>query len=164
MQSEALAYIGIGSNLRNPYRQVSSAFDALAGLPSSHLMRKSQLYRSPPVGPPEQPDYVNAAALLDTGLGPLELLDALQAIERSHGRRRDGARWGPRTLDLDLLLLGNLVLNSQRLCLPHPEMHRRAFVLVPMSDIAPPGLVVPGKGALTDLLRACDCSLVVPLG
>ena len=163
LSTRVLAYIGIGSNLLNPNRQVSSAFDALAGVPQSRLMRRSRRYRTPPLGSPDQPDYVNAAALLDTGLGPFELLDVLQAIEKSHGRLRGGERWGPRTLDLDLLLFGNLTLESQRLCLPHPHMHRRAFVLVPMADIAPPDLAVPGKGVLADLLRTCDCSFVVPL-
>lgn len=160
----AHAYVGLGSNLQDPGRQVSSALDALAGVPYSHLRRRSRLYCTPPLGPPGQPDYVNAAALLDTGLSPLELLDALQALERSRGRRGGGERWGPRTLDLDLLLFSDRIMNSERLCLPHPEMHRRAFVLVPLADIAPPDLLVPGKGVLNELLQACDCSCVVPLG
>jgi 2-amino-4-hydroxy-6-hydroxymethyldihydropteridine diphosphokinase len=159
-----LVYIGLGSNLQDPSRQVFSAFAALADLPSSRLVNCSRLYRSPPLGPPGQPDYVNAATLLDTGLGPLELLDALQAIERSRGRHRDGTRWGPRTLDLDLLLYGDQTMENKRLRLPHPDMHRRAFVLVPLADIAPPDLLIPGKGVLHELVEACDCSAVVSLG
>jgi 2-amino-4-hydroxy-6-hydroxymethyldihydropteridine diphosphokinase len=105
-----------------------------------------------PVGPWNQPDYVNAAARLDTRLAPADLLAALQAVERCHGRVRDGSRWGPRTLDLDILLYGGMRLDQPGLHLPHAEMHRRAFVLVPLADIADEDLPVPGHGTLGELL------------
>jgi 2-amino-4-hydroxy-6-hydroxymethyldihydropteridine diphosphokinase len=140
------ACIGLGSNLDDPVRQVGSALDELAGLPLSRLLRRSSLYRSPPMGPTDQPDYVNAAALIETALEPLELLDVLQAIEAAHGRRRE-LRWGPRTLDLDLLVYGDLRLDHPRLTLPHPGIAGRAFVLVPLAEIAP-DLELPGTGSV----------------
>lgn len=102
------------------------------------------------MGPPEQPDYINAVAALETALAPLELLAALRVIEQRHGRRRDGTRWGPRTLDLDILLHGELLLDTPELMLPHPGLHERAFVLYPLMDIAPE-LVIPGRGTLRAL-------------
>ena len=115
------------------------------------------------MGPPGQPDYVNAAALVASRLEPLELLDALQAIERSRGRRRSTLRWGPRVIDLDILVMGRRTWEDERLRLPHPQLHRRAFVLVPLSEGGPAGLEVPGVGVLGDLVRACDRSGVSPL-
>lgn len=150
------AYVGLGANLDDPAGQLRRALKALSNLPACRLLRHSSLYRTPPLGPPGQPDYVNAAALLETELTPLELLDALQGIERAQGRRRDGERWGPRTLDLDLLLFGSRVLDSERLRLPHPQMHRRAFVLIPLAEIAPADLRIPGAGVLGELLRECN--------
>lgn len=147
------AWVGLGSNLQAPRRQVERAFEALARLPRTHLAGRSRLYRSDPLGPPGQPDYVNAVAALDTALAPLALLDALQSIERAHGRERS-LRWGPRTLDLDLLLYGDLRHACEQLTLPHPRLHERAFVLYPLADLAP-GLVIPGFGALSELLRTC---------
>ncbi len=140
------ACIGLGSNLDDPVRQVDSALSELADLPLTRLLRHSSLYRSAPMGPADQPDYVNAAALLETALEPLELLDALQAIEAAHGRRR-AQRWGPRTLDLDLLVYADLRLDHPRLVLPHPGIGERAFVLVPMAEIVP-DMMIPGVGAL----------------
>ena len=151
-----LAYVGLGANLDDPVRQLRKALSALSALPSCRLLRCSSLYRTPPLGPPDQPDYVNGAALLETDLIPLDLLDALQDIERSQGRRRVGERWGPRTLDLDLLLYGTRIIAGERLRLPHPQMHKRAFVLVPLAEIAPADLHVPGAGVVRDLLRECD--------
>ena len=150
------AYVGLGANLDDPIRQLRKALDALSVLPWCRLLRYSSLYRTPPLGPPSQPDYVNGAALLETDLTPLDFLDALQGIERSQGRRRGSERWGPRTLDLDLLLYGTRIMAEERLCLPHPQMHRRAFVLVPLAEIAPVDLRVPGVGFLRDLLPECD--------
>ena len=147
------AYVGLGSNLESPRTQVERAFAALAGLPRTRLAGRSRLYRSDPLGPPGQPDYVNAVAALDTALEPLALLDALQSIEHAHGRVRT-LRWGPRTLDLDLLLYGTRISRCARLTLPHPRLHERAFVLYPLADLAP-GLVLPGLGALSELLRQC---------
>jgi 2-amino-4-hydroxy-6-hydroxymethyldihydropteridine diphosphokinase len=149
-----VAYIGLGSNLDDPVRQVSGALRELAGLPGSRLLRCSSLYRSQPLGPPDQPDYVNAAAAAQTDLLPVELLRELQLLERRHGRRR-GVRWGPRTLDLDLLLFDELVLDIPALKLPHPELTRRAFVLVPLAEIAP-AAVVPGHGPVGRLAANCD--------
>ncbi len=148
------AYVGIGSNLEDPRRQVLQAFDELEQITGTHCVARSGLYRSAPLGPPNQPDYINAAAALDTRLGAHELLAALQAIEQRHGRRRDGERWGPRTLDLDLLLYADCVSSEPQLTLPHPELHRRAFVLYPLHEIAP-DLQVPGHGMLADLLHDC---------
>jgi 2-amino-4-hydroxy-6-hydroxymethyldihydropteridine diphosphokinase len=149
------AYIGIGSNLDDPERQVRAAVAELAGLPESRLIACSALYRTAPVGPQDQPDYVNAAARLETGLVAVDLLAALQGIERRHGRMRDGSRWGPRTLDLDILLFGGARIDRPGLHVPHRELANRSFVLVPLSDIAPPDLAVPGRGTLATLLGRC---------
>lgn len=149
------AYIGLGSNLCDPWAQVTSALEALAALPGCRLAAVSALYRTAPVGPIDQPDYVNAVAALDTALEPSALLAELQALERRHGRARDGRRWGPRTLDLDILLYADLRLDIPGLTIPHPEMANRAFVLVPLAEIAAPGLAIPGRGDLAALLANC---------
>jgi 2-amino-4-hydroxy-6-hydroxymethyldihydropteridine diphosphokinase len=143
-------YIGIGSNLGVPQQQLDSALAALSSLDSAHLIACSGLYRGPALGLAPQPDYVNAVAALACGLEPLVLLDRLQAIEDDHGRVRTGERWAPRTLDLDILLFGECRLDTPRLVVPHPEMARRAFVLVPLAELAP-DLEVPGLGAVADL-------------
>ena len=148
--SAVTAYLGLGANLDDPARQVRRAFDELAALPASHLVSRSPLYKSPPLGPPDQPDYVNAVAALETMLTPLELLAALRAIEVQHGRKRDGTRWGPRSLDLDILLYGDLVVDSPELSLPHPGLHERVFVLYPLYDVAPE-LQIPGRGRVREL-------------
>jgi 2-amino-4-hydroxy-6-hydroxymethyldihydropteridine diphosphokinase len=153
--SWATAYIGLGSNLCAPEVQVASALQALRALPGCQLSAASGLYVTAPVGPIDQPDYVNAVAALQTRLEPLALLEALQALERHHGRVRDGTRWGPRILDLDILLYCDLTLDLPGLAIPHPEMTRRAFVLVPLAEIAPPGLAIPGLGSLSRLLGDC---------
>lgn len=147
------AYIGLGSNLDDPARQLRGALAALAGLPGTRHFASSGLYRNPPMGPPGQPDYVNAAAGLLTTLPAAELLAALQAIEAAHGRQRGGIRWGPRTLDLDLLLYGALQLRSENLTLPHPGLTERPFVLIPLLEIAP-GLRVPGGATIAKLVAA----------
>lgn len=153
MTAAVKAYIGLGSNLDDPESQVRRACDALARLPDSRLMRVSPLYRSDPVGPPGQPDYINAVAMLETALPPESLLDALQGIEQAHGRERL-EHWGPRTLDLDILLYGDQRIASDRLTVPHPYLAERPFVLYPLADIAP-DIVVPGHGPLADLLADC---------
>jgi 2-amino-4-hydroxy-6-hydroxymethyldihydropteridine diphosphokinase len=158
------AFIGIGSNLSDPARQVTRAFGELQGLPATRLAACSALYRTAPVGPRDQPDFVNAAARLETRLAAGELLAALQAVERAHGRVRDGTRWGPRTLDLDILLFGDAVIHRPGLRIPHPELSRRAFVLVPLSDVAPAALRVPGYGFLGELLAACPRDDIRRLG
>jgi 2-amino-4-hydroxy-6-hydroxymethyldihydropteridine diphosphokinase len=126
----------LGSNLGDRRAHLDAAFTALAALPGSRLLAVSTIYETAPLGPPGQQDYLNAVARLETTLAPLALLDALLAIEQSRGRVR-GERWGPRTLDLDLLLHGDAVVRDPRLVLPHPAMLGRAFVLTPLHDLAP---------------------------
>ena len=117
------AYIGLGSNLFSPLKQVRQAIAELAQLPESRLCAASPIYCSRPMGPADQPDFINAVVAIDTSLGPLVLLDGLQAIENSHHRKRGAVQWGPRTLDLDLLLYGNTRIDESRLTVPHPGMH-----------------------------------------
>ncbi|MCG5500183.1 2-amino-4-hydroxy-6-hydroxymethyldihydropteridine diphosphokinase [Ectothiorhodospira lacustris] len=149
-----LAYIGIGANLETPRVRVLEALEALAGLPHTRLLRQSSLYRSPPMGPVDQPDYINAVAELETRLAPAALLQALLELERRHGRVRDGERWGPRTLDLDILLYGDRIIDEPHLTVPHSGMQARAFVLYPLAEIAP-DLWIPDLGALEGLLARC---------
>ncbi|MDX1610440.1 MAG: 2-amino-4-hydroxy-6-hydroxymethyldihydropteridine diphosphokinase [Halofilum sp. (in: g-proteobacteria)] len=146
MSAATRAWVGLGSNLGNPARQVRGALDALAALPETRLEARSRLYGSRPMGPPDQPDYVNAVARLVTALAPHALLDALQAIEARAGRERGGSRWGPRTLDLDLLLHDDTRCADARLSLPHPGIGERAFVLVPLAELDPE-LSIPGFDA-----------------
>jgi 2-amino-4-hydroxy-6-hydroxymethyldihydropteridine diphosphokinase len=148
------AYIGLGGNLDQPAARIRRARAALSVLPNTREAAFSRLYRSAPMGPSDQPDYVNAVMALDTELEPLALLDHLQAIENVEGRVRLGERWGPRTLDLDLLLYGDDVIQHERLTVPHPGLHHREFVLYPLFDIAPE-LTIPGRGALRDWVAAC---------
>lgn len=148
----ALAYIGLGSNLADPLAHVKRAFAELADIPQTSLLASSSIYSSHAVGP-EQPDYINAVALLDTQLKPLALLDALQVIEQAHQRVRI-QHWGPRTLDLDLLLYGDQTINEERLRVPHPYLTQRSFVLYPLADITP-NLHLPDGTALADLLSRC---------
>ncbi|MBA1277070.1 2-amino-4-hydroxy-6-hydroxymethyldihydropteridine diphosphokinase [Stutzerimonas stutzeri] len=148
-------YIGLGSNLAEPREQLRGALRALADVPSSRLVAVSSLYASDPLGPPDQPRYNNAVAALDTSLAPLDLLDALQAIEKAQGRERKAERWGPRTLDLDILLFGDRLLNEPRLTVPHYHLHARAFVLYPLAEIAPQHQQLPDGRNLADLLAAC---------
>ncbi len=151
MAATVIACVGLGSNLADPVAQVRRAFAALQRLPDTRLRSRSALYRSAPMGPADQPDYVNAAAVLETRLEPLPLLDALQAIEQAQGRVRDGVRWGPRTLDLDLLLYGERIIEEVRLTVPHPGLAERDFVLIPLREAAGPDLPIPGHGRLGDL-------------
>ena len=131
-----IAYIGIGSNLGKPAQQIHQAIDALATIEQSAIVALSSLYFSRPMGPQDQPDYMNAVAALDTSLSPIALLDALQAIENQAGRIRKENRWGPRVLDLDIILFGNQVINHERLTVPHYGMKEREFVLLPLQEIA----------------------------
>lgn len=148
-------YIGLGSNLAEPREQLRGALKALAALPSSRLVAMSSLYASDPLGPPDQPRYNNAVAALETSLEPLALLDALQAIELAQGRERKAERWGPRTLDLDILLFGDRLIDESRLTVPHYHLHARAFVLYPLAEIAPQNLQLADGRNLTGLLTAC---------
>lgn len=152
----ASAWIGLGGNLGDVMARLEAALVALDRRPGIRLSRRSRLYRSPPWGIVEQPVFVNAVAELATTLRPSALLSALLEIERDAGRQRDPSRrWGPRELDLDLLLYGAEQLDLPGLTVPHPELHRRAFVLVPLAELAP-GLVVPGHGRVADLLLRVD--------
>jgi 2-amino-4-hydroxy-6-hydroxymethyldihydropteridine diphosphokinase len=146
------AYVGIGSNQGDARAHVLAACEELAHLPDTYLAARSSLYRSAPVDAPG-PEYVNAVAALDTELSPAQLLDALQDLERRHGRERPYPN-APRTLDLDLLTYGDTVLASPMLTLPHPRMHQRAFVLQPLLELDPRA-EVPGRGRARDLLAAC---------
>ena len=152
-QTFTRCFIGLGSNLADPLRQLRQAATALSAMPESRLTTISSIYQSHPLGPADQPDYLNAVAMLDTRLAPLVLLDALQAIELQQGRVRL-QHWGPRTLDLDLLLYGAETIDLPRLQVPHAEMQRRNFVLIPLAELAPE-LVLPDGTALQDCLRAC---------
>lgn len=149
------AYIAIGSNLADPVAQANRAIAALKSLPNSKLVAVSQLYSSTPMGPQNQPDYINAVAEIQTELTPLQLLDCTQAIELEQGRVRKEERWGPRTLDLDLLLYGNEVIESERLTIPHYGMKEREFVLYPLAEIAP-NLTLPDGTRLADLLTQVE--------
>lgn len=146
----AEVYIGLGSNIDHPVEQLRRAFRALDRLPSTRLIDRSMLYQSRPVGPPNQPDYVNAVAVLRTVLAPMILLRHLHAIERRQKRVRSRA-WGPRTLDLDVLLYGHMTYRHPRLVIPHPRLHQRTFVLAPLCEIDP-DLIIPGKGKVKSLL------------
>ncbi|MBT1264018.1 2-amino-4-hydroxy-6-hydroxymethyldihydropteridine diphosphokinase [Pseudomonas sp. VS40] len=146
-------YVGMGSNLAAPDQQLRSALDALAHLPGTTVAGVSAFYQSDSLLP-GQPRYTNAVAALDSRLAPLELLDALQAIENDQGRERL-ERWGPRTLDLDILLFGDRLIDEPRLKVPHYQMHLRAFVLYPLAELAPASLTLPDGQTLDDLLAAC---------
>lgn len=148
------AYIGLGSNLENPVNQLVSARSAIINSNGLEEIAFSSFYSSPPMGPQDQPDYVNAVMALATALPVLELLQVLQQIEYNHGRIRAGQRWGARTLDLDILLYANQKINLPSLIVPHIGIAERAFVLYPLQEIAP-DLVIPGKGPVAELVVQC---------
>lgn len=151
------AYIGLGSNLEHPPRQIRNAMRALDKLPQTRVVEDSGLFLSKPMVPAQgqisQPDYYNAVARIETKLGPFELLDLLQQIEQAQHRRRT-QHWGPRTIDLDILMYDNVQMNDARLTLPHAGMHQREFVLYPLHNIDSE-LEVPGRGMLKDLIKDC---------
>lgn len=147
------AFIALGSNLDDPALHIRRAFDELARLPSSRLLTHSSLYRSGPVGLLNQPDFINAVAQIETALGPHDLLNALLEIEHGHGRVRESLN-APRTLDLDILMYGDLQCEDRCLILPHPRMHQRAFVLQPLLEIAP-DCRIQGHGTVAELLASC---------
>ncbi len=148
------AYIGLGSNLDDPVQNIGSARQAILSLQDVEEIAFSPLYISRPVGPQDQPDYVNAVMHIKTQLPALNLLKQLQQIENAHGRVRS-VRWGARTLDLDVLLYDQQIIKEPDLIVPHPEMANRAFVLYPLADIADRDLSIPGDGRLAELLAAC---------
>ena len=149
-----LAYIGLGSNLATPKQQIETALTAIQSLADCQLVSCSSLYASKPMGPADQPDYVNAVACVQTKLAPHDLLHHLQQIEQDHGRERKAQRWGPRTLDLDILLFGNEQLNDETLTVPHYGLCDREFVLYPLYEIAPQ-LVLPDGRSLHSVLQTC---------
>ena len=159
--SPITAFIALGSNLEDPVAQVRAGLHALAFLPRTQLIAASSLYRNPPAGYRDQPDFVNAVAQIETRLAPRALLDALLAIERSHGRLRDFPN-APRTLDLDILIYGEEVVCETGLTIPHPRMLERAFVMVPLAEIAP-AAVIPGAGPVAQLVTQVDATRMVKL-
>lgn len=159
-------FVGLGGNLGDAAANLREAFAALGRLPGTRLLRASRLYRTPAWGVTAQPDFVNAVAMIDTALAPSALLQHLLRIERDAGRHRlaDGSdRWGPRTLDLDLLLYGDQVIDTPGLTVPHPHLHERAFVLVPLLEIAP-DTRIPGHGAAADAFAAMATGDIQALG
>lgn len=160
------AWVGLGANLGRPQQMVKRALAALDDLPASARVQTSSLYASPPMGPPDQPDYINAVAALDTALAPNALLEELLDLEAQLGRRRDpqaGERWGPRIIDLDLLCYGAQSCQGSGLTLPHPGIPERAFVLVPWAEIEPEA-EVPGQGRVRDLLERIETDGVERIG
>lgn len=147
-----LAYIAIGSNLASPLEQVNAAVQALGEIPQSRVIAVSAYYRTPPLGPQDQPDYLNAAAALETGLDAETLLNHTQRIELQQGRVRKAERWGPRTLDLDIMLFGNEVIHTDRLTIPHYDMKNRGFMLWPLFEVAP-HLVFPDGETLQAVIQ-----------
>lgn len=156
------AYVSLGSNLSDPRQQVEAAFAALAVSAGMRLILRSSLWKSRPMGPQDQPEFVNAAAGLVTTLEPAELLGELQAIERKMGRTEPAVRWGPRLIDLDLLLVGDLQCDEPGLRLPHPGLHQRNFVLYPLAEIAAE-LWVPGHGRVQALKQGVAGEGIEPL-
>ncbi len=155
------ACVALGANIGEPLRQIEAAFAALAALPGTRLIARSSLYRSAPVGYADQPDFINAVAMIETVLAPHALLNALLELERAHGRVREFPN-APRTLDLDIVLYGDMVLQEPGLTIPHARMLERAFVMVPLAEIAP-DTVVPGQGRVCDLAAKVDAASVSQL-
>jgi len=158
MADAVRAFVGLGGNVGDVARTLGEAIWAMDSLPQTSVRNQSGLYRSPPWGRTDQPDFINAVVELQTRLAPIVLLDSLVAIEEKLGRvRKPDDRWGPRRIDLDLLVFGEQTLLSPGLQVPHPRLHERGFVLVPLAQIAP-SLEIPGLGRVSDLLAAIDAS------
>ena len=153
-----VAYVGVGSNLNQPVRQVEDALLELDRIPGSRVVRRSSLYRSAPLGYADQADFINAVGALETALEPERLLGELLIIEARHGRQRSFPN-APRSLDLDLLLFDELELQTERLTVPHPRMHERAFVLKPLLELSA-DVSIPGKGNARELLKNCGGQIV----
>lgn len=162
MSSIVHAYVGLGSNLDEPIGQVTRALDELDDIPETVCVARSRLYCSAPLGPVAQPHFINAVAALHTALSAQGLLGCLHEVECRHGRVRDGRKWGPRTLDLDLLLYGEGALNAPGLQIPHPGLTERNFVLYPLYELAPE-LEIPGLGRLRALLAHCPAEDLEPV-
>ena len=157
------AYVALGSNLDDPAAQIEAAFVRLGGLPDTRLVLRSRLYRTRPLGPADQPDFINAAAGLLTRLGPRKLFEALQQLEMNQGRMPPVLRWGPRRIDLDLLLYGDERLDEPDLVIPHPGLTQRNFVLYPLQDIAAE-LRIRGYGRIGDLAARAGSDGLAPYG
>ena len=155
-------FVALGANLGEPLAQIKAAQLALASLATPGSLRHSPLYRSLPMGPADQPPYINGVSMFDTSLEPHALLDALQRIEQAHGRVRKEERWGPRTLDLDMLLYGERHIDDERLTVPHYGMKQREFVLYPLADLVP-GLILPCGTSLVRLLQQCPANSMTRL-
>tara|TARA_B100001964_G_scaffold237742_1_gene301834 strand:+ start:1467 stop:1949 length:483 start_codon:yes stop_codon:yes gene_type:complete len=145
-----IAYIGLGSNMQSPKQQIKSAIKSISEIPEIQVLKVSSLYKSKPVGPQGQNDYINAVIKIETDFMPLELLDCMQDIENQHGRIRK-EHWGPRILDLDILIFGKKIIQDKKLTIPHPEIEKRPFVLVPLAEIDS-NCSIPGIGLISDLL------------
>jgi 2-amino-4-hydroxy-6-hydroxymethyldihydropteridine diphosphokinase len=156
------AFIGLGGNLGDVRSRLDAAIGVLAATPGIVVTARSRYFRTPPWGNVDQPDFVNAAIAVDTSLDAHALLDVLLSTERTFGRVRGGERWGPRTLDLDLLAYGDAEIEDERLAVPHPRIPERAFVLLPLADIAPDA-VLPGQGRVVDMLAVIDAAECMPL-
>ena len=157
-----IAYIGLGSNLSEPIEQVKNAIKAIENITRSTVISVSSLYLSKPMGPQDQDDYINAVLCLETSLSAIELLDALQTIENEFGRVRKENRWGARILDLDIILFGNQVINSERLVIPHYGMTEREFVLIPLAEISPL-LQLPNGQQITFLSQNISANSMIKL-
>ena len=150
-----IAYIGLGSNMESPKQQIKSAIKSIAEIPEIQVLKASSLYKSKPVGPQQgQNDYINAVIKIETEFMPLELLGYMQDIENQHGRIRK-ERWGSRTLDLDILIFGKEIIQDKNLTIPHSEIEKRPFVLVPLAEIDS-NCSIPGVGVISDLLAVND--------
>ncbi len=155
MEEPAQVYVALGCNLGSRHKNLSSAVGALGSHRQITDLRCSSVYETLPMGPQDQPDYLNAVVKFQTDLDPLALLDVLQDIETHHGRVRTGERWGPRTLDLDLLLYADHVIDTPRLTVPHPGIADRSFVLLPLAELTP-DLTIPALGEVSDLVGQCQ--------
>ena len=151
------AWLGLGANLQHPVTQVKEALSRLDRAHGIEVRQVSSLYRTPPWGDEQQDDFINAVVQIETRLGPLSLLHSLQSIENAMGRQRSGRQWGPRIIDIDLLLFGDEVVSSAELHVPHPRIYERAFVLLPLAELDE-GIEIPGQGEVGALLSQLDCS------
>lgn len=157
------AWLGLGANLQHPVVQIKEALKRLGQSKGIQIKRVSSLYRTPPWGGEPQDDFINAVAQIETSLDAPGLLHVLQSIENDMGRQRRGARWGPRIIDIDLLLFGDEIHHSTELQVPHPRMHERAFVLLPLCELDA-NVEIPGRGLVGDLLSQLDCEGIYRLG
>lgn len=156
------AWLGLGSNLQQPVTQIESALISLNQAEGIEILKTSSLYRTPPWGDEGQDDFINAVVQIETYLGPVPLLRTLQSIENEMGRQRSGRRWGPRIIDIDLLLYADQQVQTEELELPHPRMHERAFVLLPLCELDKT-LKIPGHGIVEDLLQKLDSDDIRPV-